>query len=474
MGHAARQLAQRFEFLRLQQGHLAVAQRFLHAAQGALRFLFQRDMAPGGKHQVAFGRRHPRQPAVAALAVPVAVFKAGHGFLRHVRQRQARGGGILGQHEVEQAAAQHFLGQPAQDGGRGRVDGGKAAVGIDGHHQVLRAAPQPLALAVARGQVRFQLLFHGNVARAAIHLLALGHGDPRQPVPAAKLVAVAVFKAQGRLALVGRLPGRMRARQVVRVDQFKKFRRADFLHRPAQRGLPGGVRVLEIAVEVEHAQQIGADVPGAAEFARALGHLHFHAGTQGAQARFRLRPQDGRPDPFRHLHRQFDLVRMPQARRAAVHDEQGAQPALLGDGNVQEGTDAQACKRGQRGRRGRARVAGHIADGQRLARGQRIGQAGGIIAEKIFAGSTGRQAIAPRMLQGGALQGLVDIETGHLLGAQALAQQLRRQREDVARVLQQAQPAFQLQQKGHAAGAGLAAGGRCAAHAGLSCRPGAG
>ena len=117
---------------------------------------------------------------------------------------------------------------------------------------------------------------------------------------------------------------------------------------------------------------------------------------------------------------------MPQARRAAVHDEQGAQPALLGDGNVQEGADAQARKRGQRGRRGRARVAGHIADGQRLARGQRIGQAGRIIAEEIFAGGAGRQAIAPRMLQGGALQGLVDIETGHLLGTQALAQQLRR------------------------------------------------
>ncbi|MNQ62573.1 hypothetical protein D3C85_769220 [compost metagenome] len=431
-------------------------------------------MAPGGKYQVAFGGRHPRQPAVAAIAVPVAVFKAGPGLLRHLRQRLARGGRIFGQHEVEDAAAQHFLGQPAQDGAGGRVDGGKAAFGIDGHHQVLRAAPQALALAVARGQFRFQLLFHGNVARAAIHLLALGHGHPRQPVPAAQLVAVAVFEAQRRLALVGRIPGRIGARQVVRMDQFKKFRRADFLPGPAQGGLPGGVRVFEIAVEVEHAQQVGADVPGAAEFARALGHLHFHAGSQGAQTRFRPGPQNGRPDAFRHLHGQFDLVRMPQARRAAVHDEQGLQLAILGNRNVQEGTDAQARERGQCGRHGRARITRHIADGQRLAGGKRIGQACRVIAEEILAGGARCQAIAPRMLQGGALQGLVDIETGHLLGAQALSQQLRRQGKNLARVLQQAQPAFQLQQKGDAAGAGLAAGDGGAGHAGLSCRPAAG
>jgi hypothetical protein len=133
-------------------------------------------------------------------------------------------------------------------------------------------------------QLVLAFAFGGDVARRAIQLAVGGHRHPRQPAPAAVLVAQAVFQAQRRQVARQRiLPGLAAGGAVVGVDEIQEGGGGDFVLAPAQGDAPGRVRGFEAALGIQHAEDVGAELPGAAARHR-LGHdLLFEFVVEGAQ-----------------------------------------------------------------------------------------------------------------------------------------------------------------------------------------------
>ncbi|GJD69837.1 hypothetical protein MMMDOFMJ_2775 [Methylobacterium gnaphalii] len=161
----ARELADRFHLLRLPQGRLSLN-------QGLGLFLLRRDVAAGGVDQPSFRHRDPRHPAVAAILVPIAVLEGRQALLGSEVQRLQGAGLVLGMDEIEDRAADHLLGLPAQNPGCGRAHGAEDPRMVNDEHQVLRHAPSAVALAGARLDALLQQGVH--LAQPSLVALALG------------------------------------------------------------------------------------------------------------------------------------------------------------------------------------------------------------------------------------------------------------------------------------------------------------
>ncbi|CUS44829.1 hypothetical protein MGWOODY_Smn1837 [hydrothermal vent metagenome] len=70
------------------------------------------------------------------------------------------------------------------------------------------------------------------------------------------------------------------------MEQVEDRHAGDLLLAPAEQGLPGRIRRLEIAKRIERAEQVRAEMPGLAARLGAFDHLAFQVGVERAQRRF--------------------------------------------------------------------------------------------------------------------------------------------------------------------------------------------
>ena len=140
MRHAAGQLADRFQLLRLQQGLLA-------AQQGQARLFLVGHVAPDGMDQLLGRHGGPGDAAVFAVAAPVAVFHAQGGGAAGQPARSckvaARSSGCT---RLMKSMPTVSLSRALKDAGPGRIDGNDHAAQIGHQHDIGRQAPHAVAL----------------------------------------------------------------------------------------------------------------------------------------------------------------------------------------------------------------------------------------------------------------------------------------------------------------------------------------
>ena len=181
---AARELAHGLHLLRLAQGILCVGQPGL--GQFALR-----HVAAVAVDAVAFDGRVPRDPAVRAVLMDVAILEIRDlAVARRLLERAQRALEVVGHDEIGETAAGDVVGTVAQDARPGRVDSAEDAIRVDDDEQVSRVAPDPVTLLRALGdlslersgelaQLEFRTAPLDRHARALRHLAdhrQLGHG----------------------------------------------------------------------------------------------------------------------------------------------------------------------------------------------------------------------------------------------------------------------------------------------------------
>ncbi|CAH0281682.1 hypothetical protein SRABI70_03782 [Pseudomonas sp. Bi70] len=270
MGQAAGQLADGFHFLRL--------------AQRLLGHVLRRDVAADEVEYLPGGIRGGGPQEVTrftALAAQAAGEATDLFALAEALHEVQYIGPVIFDHQVEERGLQQVLAIPAQQLRPGRVDGLEKAVESGRAHQVVGAFPQAIALGGAFAQFGTVELFTGDVARRAVGLAAIGHGHPGQPAPLAVLAAEAMLQAQCRLAgLLEVQPHVLGARLVLGVHEVEKVGAGQLFLGPAEGHLPGRVGGFEVAVVVEHAEQIRGDLPGAATLEGLGDDLLFEFGVE--------------------------------------------------------------------------------------------------------------------------------------------------------------------------------------------------
>ncbi len=273
MGDAAGQLADRLHLLGL-------AKRVLGVGQFGLAGLVGGQVAAHGDEvlPVRLGRDRPIDRLPRPVLGQDAVLEAGGTpGPAHLLQRRDRGRHVPRIDDVGIGVGQQFMLAPAENLGPRRIHRRHVTPVVGAGQHVGRQAPESIAF-VGLG------LLLGDVATAAIDHAVFRHTHPRDPSIAAVLAAIAVGEADRRLALLGQVETRLSALDVVGVQQFEDRQAGDLLLGPAQRRFPGGVGRFEIALRIERAEQVGADLPGQAARLGALDDLALEVGIEFAQA----------------------------------------------------------------------------------------------------------------------------------------------------------------------------------------------
>ena len=132
-------------------------------------------------------------------------------------------------------------------------------------------------------QLGFRLSLGCDVPARTIDIAFLGNADPRDPSIAAVLAAVAIGKAQRRLADLRQLEAGARVLAVVRVQQVENRHAEDFCLGPSEHAFPGRVGGFEISAGIQGPKQVGTQAPGPAARLCALDHLALEIGILFAQ-----------------------------------------------------------------------------------------------------------------------------------------------------------------------------------------------
>ena len=182
----------------------------------------------------------------------------------------------LGEAPLEQFEASAYARQKIVE-----VVGDPACQLTNGLH-FLRLAQRLLGL----GEIGFGRLFLGDIAAAAIHHPLFRNADPGDPAVGAILAAVAIGKADRRLALLRQFKSGARPLDVVRMQHFENRHAGNLFLRPSQHRLPGRIGGLEIALRVECAEEVRAHLPGPAARLGALDNLALQIRIQFAKTSF--------------------------------------------------------------------------------------------------------------------------------------------------------------------------------------------
>ncbi|MDR6229487.1 hypothetical protein QE444_001844 [Pseudomonas sp. SORGH_AS199] len=170
MSDASGQLAHGFHLLALAQLFLGLAQGFLLLTDGG-------DFAHRRIDEAILQHRIPRQPAIAAFSMPIAILEAEHRFaVLQAFQGRLGAGAILDMHEGHERLVAQLFFAPAQGAGPGWIKVQQLALQGRRTEQIGAGLPDQITLAGAQGDL------FAEIAGEAIERLqaaALGRADHR-------------------------------------------------------------------------------------------------------------------------------------------------------------------------------------------------------------------------------------------------------------------------------------------------------
>ena len=126
---------------------LRLAQVILRGAQRLGLFLLGRDVTPGRHDGGTVRHRRPADPAIAAIAMPIAVLEVPQGD-RATQSLHAlrRVGEVLGMNQAGDLLADQLRWPPSQHGGPGRVDGDDGRVAVEHDDEIRGQFPEAVAV----------------------------------------------------------------------------------------------------------------------------------------------------------------------------------------------------------------------------------------------------------------------------------------------------------------------------------------
>ncbi len=138
---------------------------------------------------------------------------------------------------------------------------------------------------VGRRDLVHPLLHRGHVACDSVDPVAVGHGGPGKPAPAAILVQNTVLRAADTLAGPQPFPYTVGMIEVIRVDQVPRRTSQHLLLGPAKDAREGGAHCQVVEITIENYEWILAHVPHPVAFNGALSDRPFQLRVAGLQGR---------------------------------------------------------------------------------------------------------------------------------------------------------------------------------------------